>query len=112
MQDKMTPTATRPNVTTRAKLFRAFSDVSRLSILEALLGGRCNVGDIVEETGLSQPNASNHLACLLGCGLVVREQEGRFVFYSLSHARVAELLAMADHLLDEVALGIDTCHRH
>ena len=96
-------------VATRAKLFRGFSDASRLSILEALRSGPRNVGDIADETGLTQSNASNHLACLLDCGLVVRERRGQFVYYGLSDARVAKLLERADELLTEVASGVESC---
>ena len=81
---------TRP-VSLQAKLFRGFSDPSRLSILEVLRGGPAAVSDIVATTGLSQPNASNHLRCLTECGLVVGEQEGRFVRYRLSDPRVGQL---------------------
>ena len=97
---------------TRAKLFRGFADVSRLAIVEALRAGARNVGDIVEETGLGQSNVSNHLACLLDRGLVVREQRGRFVFYRLSDARISELLRMADELLAEDTAGLEACHRY
>jgi ArsR family transcriptional regulator, cadmium/lead-responsive transcriptional repressor len=72
---------------TRAKLFRGFCDPSRLSILEALRGGPRSVGEMVESTSLGQPNVSNHLSCLLDCGLVVREQRGRFGIYSLADLR-------------------------
>lgn len=99
-------------LTIRAKLFRGFADASRLAIVEALRTGALNVGDIVEETGLGQSNVSNHLACLLDCGLVVREQRGRFVFYRLSDGRVSELLRMADELLEEVAVGLEACRRY
>mgnify|MGYP000891450720 CR=1 FL=1 len=61
----------------KAKLFRGFSDPSRLSILDTLSAGPLTVTEIGEATGLSQSNASNHLACLWDCGLVVREQQGR-----------------------------------
>lgn len=105
----MAATLTSVPLDTRAKLFRGFSDASRLSILEALRAGPRNVGDIADETGLTQSNASNHLACLLDCGLVVRERRGRFVYYGLSDARVAELLGMADELLTEVAVGVASC---
>ena len=96
----------------RAKLFRGFADASRLAIVEALRSGPLCVGDIVDETGLGQSNASNHLACLLECGLVEREPRGRFVFYRLSDPRVAELLRTADALLDEVAVGVEGCDRY
>lgn len=96
----------------KSKLFRGFADSSRLSILEALRSERRSVSEIVEITGLSQPNASNHLACLLDCGLVAREQEGRFAYYRLSDERVEHLLATADEILTDVACGIYVCPRY
>jgi DNA-binding transcriptional ArsR family regulator len=96
----------------QAKLFRGFSDPSRLSIMEALRTGPQTVTEIVRATGLTQPNVSNHLACLRDCGLVSAEPHGRFVHYKLSDARVAQLLAMADDLLAAVAYGVDECRRY
>ena len=96
----------------KAKLFRGFADPSRLAILEALRAGPLTVTAIVEVTGLSQSNASNHLACLWDCGLVVREQQGRYVRYRLSDDRVAALLGLADELLADVARGVYECTRY
>jgi DNA-binding transcriptional ArsR family regulator len=93
----------------QAKLFRGFSDPSRLSILYALRAGPLSVGEVVERTGLSQPNASNHLSCLRDCDLVVSQQDGRFVRYQLSDPRVEHLLALADELLVDVARGVYEC---
>lgn len=106
-----TPTPALP-LAIRARLFRGLSDHSRLSILEALRPAPRCVGDIADETGLGQSNVSNHLACLLDCGLVTREQRGRYVYYRLSDPRVAELLGMADDLLTEVAHGVEECRRY
>ena len=96
----------------KARLFRGFADPSRLSILEALRDEPRSVSDIVEITGLSQSNASNHLACLLDCGLVEREQRGRFAFYRLSDPRVGALLETADEILTDVAQGVYVCPRY
>ena len=93
----------------QAKLFRGFSDPSRLSILESLREGALTVTEIVEATGLTQSNVSNHLACLRDCGLVAAEQEGRFVYYALSDKRVGKLLNLADELLADVAKGVYEC---
>jgi DNA-binding transcriptional ArsR family regulator len=95
-----------------AKLFRGFSDPSRLSILEALRNGPLTVSEIVQETGLSQSNASNHLACLRDCGLVVSEQNWRYVSYQLSDDRVGDLLELAESLLADVARGVYACTRY
>lgn len=96
----------------QAKLFRGFSDPSRLSILESLRDGAITVSEIVELTGLSQPNVSNHLGCLRECGLVVAKQQGRFVYYELSDKRVDQLLLLADALLADVAKGVYECVRY
>ncbi|HEX6039000.1 metalloregulator ArsR/SmtB family transcription factor [Longimicrobium sp.] len=95
----------------KAKLFRGFADPSRLSLLEALRDDARSVGELVEVTGLSQSNVSNHLACLLDCGLVDREPRGRRVIYRLADARVGTLLGLADEIVDEVGEGMDACGR-
>jgi ArsR family transcriptional regulator, cadmium/lead-responsive transcriptional repressor len=96
----------------KAKLFRGFADPSRLSILEALRAGPSTVSALVEATGLSQSNVSNHLGCLRDCGLVMSTQQGRYVSYQLSDARVNELLQLAEELLAEVARGVYACTRY
>jgi len=96
----------------KAKLFRGFSDMSRLSILEALRDGPLTVSALVEKTGLSQSNVSNHLRCLSDCDLVVSTPQGRYTLYQLSDTRVAALLALADELLSDVARGVYECTRY
>ncbi|MEJ6389786.1 ArsR/SmtB family transcription factor [Gymnodinialimonas ulvae] len=96
----------------RAKLFRGLGDPSRLAILDALISGESSVQEIVGHTGLGQPNVSNHLRCLLDCGLVSRRNEGRFVRYWLADRRVAGLICDADQLLASTAIGIDNCERY
>jgi DNA-binding transcriptional ArsR family regulator len=96
----------------RAKLFRGFADPSRLAILEALCASSWTVGELVRMTGLSQPNTSNHLACLLECGLVTRAQQGRFAVYSLADERVVSLLALADEVLSNHFAEVAACTRY
>lgn len=71
-----------PDPALAAHFFHGLSDASRVRILESLRDGEQRVSDVVDRTGLSQPNVSKHLRCLAGCGLVVREQRGREVFYT------------------------------
>ncbi len=96
----------------KAKLFRGFSDMSRLSLLEALRDGPLTVTALVERTGLTQSNVSNHLACLRDCGLVTASAQGRYALYQLSDERVATLLSLAEELLAETARGVDACPRY
>jgi DNA-binding transcriptional ArsR family regulator len=102
-----------PDVTAiKAKLFRGFSDRSRLLILEALRDGPLPVGTIVEKTHLSRTNVSNHLRCLSDCDLVISTSQGRYTLYQLSDPRVAALLGLAEELLADVALGVYECTRY
>lgn len=105
-------TSTTSSIDLQAKLFRGFADPSRLAILDALRNGPLTVSEIVEATGLSQPNASNHLGCLRDCGLVAAEQQGRYVTYHLSDDRVGEVLGLAESLLADVARGVYECTRY
>ena len=96
----------------KAKLFRGFSDPSRLAILDVLRSRAKTVSEIVEATGLSQSNTSNHLGCLRDCGLVNTLQQGRYTSYQLADARVAEILEMVEELLADVAKGVYECTRY
>jgi len=96
----------------RAKFFRGLADPSRLAILATLIDSPLTVGEVVTATGLSQSNASNHLACLLECGLVSREQQGKFAIYSLADRRVAALIALADDVLSDHVAQLASCTRY
>ena len=92
----------------RTILFHGLSEPSRQRIISVLRDGSARVTDVVAATGMSQPNASTHLACLWECGLAERERRGREVHYSLA-AGVEELLAVADALLDRAGERIESC---
>ncbi len=96
----------------KAKLFRGFSDTSRLAILEALCTEPLTVGAITEKTGLSRTNVSNHLRCLSDCDLVVSSPQGRYTLYQVSDPRVATLLELSGELLRDVARGVSACTRY
>jgi DNA-binding transcriptional ArsR family regulator len=99
------------SLTLKAKLFRGLGDPSRLAILEALRHGEKTVSELVEATGLSQPNASAHLSCLKGCGLVVSRQDGRYVAYRMADERMEEIFRAVEGILADVAAEVYACTR-
>ena len=82
--DNMEPVAAR---------FRALGEVSRLQLVQALNSGEKNVTELVELTGLSQPNVSRHLAVLVTTRLIGRRKDGLNVLYSIVDESLADICA-------------------
>lgn len=95
-----------------AKFFKGLADKSRLSILETLLAGDRTVAEIVEQTKLSQPNVSAHLACLLECGLVKKERDGQFMVYRVSSGQVADIFELMRSIVSEHSQELYKCTRY
>ena len=68
------------------RMFRAFSDRTRLRILHLLLDGELCVCDIVRVLEMSQPKISRHLAYLRKSGLVQARKDGLWMHYKLLSA--------------------------
>ncbi len=93
----------------RAKFFRGLADPSRLALLMILRQGERTVSLLCEETGLSQSNVSNHLACLKDCGLVLSRKEWRHVYYRIAGEKILHLLDAADDVVTDNAQRIEDC---
>ncbi|MFD2614262.1 ArsR/SmtB family transcription factor [Paenibacillus gansuensis] len=66
-----------------ADILKLLSDKTRLSIVTLLRDRELCVCDITDITGMSQPNASQHLRKLKSAGLVNESRRGQWVYYSL-----------------------------
>jgi DNA-binding transcriptional ArsR family regulator len=68
---------------------KAIADQTRQEIMQLLCCQWLPVGDVVEQTGVSQPTVSHHLAILREAGLVDTRREGKQIFYTLNQDEVA-----------------------
>lgn len=73
-------------------LITELGEASKRAILLCLKSGPKSVNDLVNATGLKQPNVSNHLSRMRGKGIVRSAKVGRQVFYSIGSHRVSEAL--------------------
>src|SRR5271169_4710285 len=69
------------------RMFRAFSDRTRIRIVHLLLPGELCVCHIVDVLDLPQPKVSRHLAYLRRTGLVLTRKEGLWNYYRLAPAQ-------------------------
>lgn len=93
-----------------ARVCKAIADPKRLLIINELRDRELSVGDLCESLGLSQSNASQHLAILRERGVVVARRKGTSVIYALRGTKVlaaVDLLRefLAEDLTDQARLG-------
>jgi DNA-binding transcriptional ArsR family regulator len=69
---------------TTTDAFNAVAEASRRQLLDALGTGEATVGDLVERSGLTQPQVSKHLGVLRAVGLVLVRADGRHRWYRVN----------------------------
>jgi DNA-binding transcriptional ArsR family regulator len=94
----MLPAAFLPAVAAR---FKVLGEPARLEILALLQKGEKSVTEIVEGTGRSQPNVSQHLSQLARGGLVKSRRDGTRVLYRISDPFVVELCRVVCSSIEE-----------
>lgn len=93
-------------------LFRGLADPARLSILRLLMTGERRVRDLTEALGLAQSTVSQHLACLVDCGLVTPRSAGRSSWYSLTRPELLDLLLASEVLLAAAGSPVSLCENY
>jgi DNA-binding transcriptional ArsR family regulator len=68
----------------QAEVLKTLASPRRLEIIHLLAEGPRDVGQLADELGISQPNASQHLAVMRAAGVVESERVGREVIYRLA----------------------------
>jgi len=71
--------------------FEVIAEPGRRMILDLLREGPRPVGELVRETGLSQPNTSRHLRVLREAGMVESKRDGQRRLYELRPEGLAEI---------------------
>ncbi len=86
------------------RLFRAFADPKRLSLLVRLAGSRvpCTVSSVAEGSGVDLSVVSRHLAVLREAGVIECQKRGKQVLCAVRTSAVA-------HLLRELADALEAC---
>lgn len=73
---------------------KAMADDTRQQIMRLLCCQWLCVSDVVDQSGVTQPTVSHHLAILREADLVDVRREGKQVFYTLDQDKVATCCGM------------------
>jgi ArsR family transcriptional regulator len=88
------------------RVFRVFSDATRIRVLELLSAGEQCACILLEDIKISQPTLSHHMKILCDSGLVKCRRAGKWNYYSINAdgckygSRLLNLLA--DHKMDQL----------
>lgn len=75
-------------------ILNALKDKTRLKIVFELMGGKKNVGQLVDAIGMTQSAVSHQLIFLKKYNLVSSIKEGNRVYYSLSDKHVEDVVKL------------------
>jgi DNA-binding transcriptional ArsR family regulator len=67
-----------------AELFAVLSTPIRLRIISELCQGERNVGQLLDQIGVSQPNMSQHLNIMYRSGILGKRRQGAQMFYRIA----------------------------
>ncbi len=87
-----------------ADLFAVMSTPIRLRIISALCQGEKNVGQLIENIGVPQPNMSQHLNILFRSGVLGKRRQGAQMFYRIADDTAAKVCRA---VCTQVAIGAD-----
>ena len=80
-------------IVTASEGLKAIAHEVRLSVLCHLMSGPLCVHDLIERTGSSQSNLSQHLSKMRMMGILENEKRGQQVFYRIANPEFEKLLA-------------------
>jgi DNA-binding transcriptional ArsR family regulator len=92
--------------------FEVLAEPNRRLLLDLLLEKPRSVGELVAETGLSQPGTSKHLRVLREAGLVRVEKDAQRRMYELNPQALAELIRWVEPYRRAMAGQLDALERH
>ena len=84
-----------------AQQFKLLGEPMRLKILQTICRKPLTVNEIVEATGATQSNVSKHLSLLASAGIITRQKDARFVYYSLSDPMTLKLCELVHGQVSE-----------
>ena len=94
-----------------ARIFKAFCDENRLTILEMLQSGEKCACVLLDKLAITQPTLSHHMKILVDSGVVAARKAGKWTHYSINAAgciKAAELLKKLTTILETECEGCCT----
>ncbi len=84
-----------------SEMCKTLSNPRRQAILDTLRSDEMTVSKLIEKTGISQANLSQHLAILRSKGVVRTRRDGNNIYYSLSNIKIIKAYDLISEVLED-----------
>lgn len=85
----------------QADVCKIFSNAKRLEIISILKDGETSANSLIEKTGLSKANLSQHMAVLKAKGVILTRREGVAVHYRIANPKIIQACNLMREVLTE-----------
>jgi len=82
-------------------LCKTLANDKRQMILGELRDGERSVNELVERTGIAQPNLSQHLARMRASNVVTTRREGAHVYYAIANPKLIQAFDLITEVMQE-----------
>ena len=84
-----------------ADMCKTISNPRRQAILDTIRDGEMTVSELIERTGISQANLSQHLSILRSKGVVKTRRDGNNIYYSISNIKIINAYDLISEVLED-----------
>ncbi len=84
-----------------ADICKIFSHAKRLEIINALKDKELSASELIEKTGLTKANLSQHMSILKSKGVVRTRREGVNIYYRIANPKIIQACILMREVLTE-----------
>ncbi|MFH1639808.1 MAG: metalloregulator ArsR/SmtB family transcription factor [Chloroflexota bacterium] len=85
----------------QADVCKIFANAKRLEIINILKDGEMSASELIERTGLSKANLSQHMAILKAKGVILIRREGVNIYYRIANPKIIQACNLMREVLTE-----------
>jgi len=85
----------------QADICKIFANAKRMEIINILKDGEASANELIERTGSSKANLSQHMAALRAKGVILTRREGVNMYYSIANPKIIQACNLMKEVLAE-----------
>jgi len=85
----------------QADICKIFANAKRMEIINILKDGEASANELIERTGSSKANLSEHMAALRAKGVILTRREGVNMYYRIANPKIIQACNLMKEVLAE-----------